>query len=89
VHVRQRLSLAAFVHEAEPFGYRATARVADVHADLDAVGLESIERQPRELLHGLGHEALTDRRAAQPVADFEASNRPVDPMQPTTTHQSA
>src|SRR5439155_13786454 len=79
---------AAFEHKPESDGYRAAADVAHVHANFDAIRFEAVERQAGEQLDCFGDVAVADRRRAQPVANLEAANRPINPAQSAATQKT-
>ena len=77
----------AFEFEAAAFGHGAAAQVGVVGPDFDAAGLQLLESQPGQQIHGLGRIALAQRAGSQPETQSETPQRPVDAVQPGATEQ--
>src|SRR5512141_1532596 len=79
----------AFEGEAAFLGHAAARRVAGVARDLQAVRPERGAREPRERERELRRDALARGTRADPVADLEARNRPVDGVQAALADERA
>src|SRR4051812_1582623 len=87
VHATARLAAHAFERESALLGHAPACRVARVAADFHAVGAERIARELGQGARGLGGIAAAAARGADPVADLQFGDAPVDGMQASLAHE--